>query len=296
MSKMLFFGVIFAMALLGCTPGQPAVTPTQPEPTTPTATLPPQDAPILPPAAVHAAQEMLAAESGVPLEEITVRSISEMDWPDACLGLGTASEVCAAVITPGFAVTLVVEGETYEYRTNRDGSVIRRVEQMVEEGRIGEKSAALLAQVAGLKLEEIHFGGMESVDWPDSCLGAAEEGELCAQTITPGYQVMLEHSGMVYELHTNADASLGRLGGPPELLAAVRTRQVAAQELTTSLETVRLVSIEAVEWPNSCLGIEKEGSICLQVIVPGYRIVVESNGQQLEYHTNQDATAIKRGR
>jgi hypothetical protein len=47
-----------------------------------------------------------------------------------------------------------------------------------------------------------------------------------------------------------------------------------------------------VDWPDSCLGVTVEGFACSQVVTPGFRIALEANGKQVEYHTNQDGTVI----
>jgi hypothetical protein len=282
----LFFALIVILA--ACTTRNsdmsttPSVTPGIPTP---------QDAPLQPPAAALAAQGDLAQVLGLPAAQVTIRAVEAKEWPDACLGMAKAEEVCAAVITPGFRILLTAGGSEYEYRSNQDGSVLRRGRE-AETTHLAAKAAALLAKIVGLKPEEIVFVRMKPVDWPNACLGAEEAGEVCAEMITPGYRVELQQGGWTYVLHTNADGSTGRLGGPGELVAALRARQVAAQESNTALETVRLIHVERVEWPNSCLGVEKEGMICMQAITPGYRVTLEAGGQQVEYHTNLSATAI----
>ena len=57
-------------------------------------------------------------------------------------------------------------------------------------------------------------------------------------------------------------------------------------------DKIKLVSTEAVDWPDSCLGVSTEGIMCSQVVTPGFRVVLEADGKQVEYHTNQDASVI----
>lgn len=73
--------------------------------------------------AATAAIEALAALSGRTAEEIEVVSVSPMEWPDACLGLPEAGEVCAQVITPGYVVTLDLDGDVSVYRTDEGTNV-----------------------------------------------------------------------------------------------------------------------------------------------------------------------------
>lgn len=292
MKKSLMIWILSAVLLLSaCTPGVPAITPL---PATPTPTYPPpQDAPILPPAAALAVQKVLAEQLGLALDEVAITEVEAVDWPDGCLGLAGPEELCTQAIVPGFRVALTVSGQVYEFRTNRDGSAWRQADAS-DARRLTERAAALLAEVAGLKLEAIRYLRMEEIQWPNACLGVQEADEMCAEVITPGYKFELENDGHTYLLHANRQLTAGRLGGPAELVAALKVRQVAAQEMNTALVTVRLVSVEMVEWPNSCLGIEKPEMACLMVISPGYRVTLEVGGQSLEYHTNRDASQILR--
>ena len=63
--------------------------------------------------------------------------------------------------------------------------------------------------------------------------------------------------------------------------------------LDISEENVTLVSTEAVDWPDGCLGIQEEGLMCTQVITPGFQIILEANGRDVEYRTNEDGTQIR---
>ena len=73
--------------------------------------------------AATAALEALAAVSGRTVEEIEVVLVTPMQWPDACLGLPEAGEACAQVITPGYEVTLNLDGNVSVYRTDEDANV-----------------------------------------------------------------------------------------------------------------------------------------------------------------------------
>jgi hypothetical protein len=48
-----------------------------------------------------------------------------------------------------------------------------------------------------------------------------------------------------------------------------------------------LRGVEAVQWPDTCLGIPQPGIVCAPVIVPGYRIILGYSGQRYEVHTDQ---------
>lgn len=69
-------------------------------------------------------------------------------------------------------------------------------------------------------------------------------------------------------------------------------RQALMASLNLSADQVRLISAEAVDWPDGCLGVRRLDALCAQGIVPGYRLVMEAEGQRYEYHTNQDGSVI----
>ena len=81
---------------------------------------------------------------------------------------------------------------------------------------------------------------------------------------------------------------------PVDLTPAQRAALMALSEnLGLPVEEIKLVSTEAVEWPDGCLGVQEEGLACTQVIIPGFRVVLEANGRQMEYRTNEDGTQIR---
>ncbi len=78
------------------------------------------------PAAVAVVRTTVSKETGVEEGLVIILSAYEKEWPNACLGLITEDELCAQVITPGFEVTAKAGSSEFTYRTNSDGSVIRR--------------------------------------------------------------------------------------------------------------------------------------------------------------------------
>jgi hypothetical protein len=65
-----------------------------------------------------------------------------------------------------------------------------------------------------------------------------------------------------------------------------------AKNLGLDVSQIKVVSAEAVEWPDACLGITQEGIVCAQVITPGYKIVLEADRKQVEYHTDETGDVI----
>ena len=151
-----------------------------------------------------------------------------------------------------------------------------------------------LASTLGLPTDQIKLISVEAVEWPDGCLGVSRPDVLCLQVITPGYLVVLEANGQQYEYHTNQDGSIVISTAEGALLSEPQTAAVStlAHALNVKLADVKVISSTPVEWPDACLGMAQPGVLCAQVITPGYKIVLEANGRQYEYRTNQDANII----
>lgn len=58
-------------------------------------------------------------------------------------------------------------------------------------------------------------------------------------------------------------------------------------------DQITLVSTEAVDWSDSCFGVQEEGLDCTQSITPGFRVILEGDGKQVEYRTNADGSQIR---
>ncbi len=72
--------------------------------------------------------------------------------------------------------------------------------------------------------------------------------------------------------------------------ATLASKQALAQLLGIAVEQVAVVSTESVTWPDTCMGVYNAGLDCQQFAKPGYRILLSSNNQVYEYHTNTDGT------
>ena len=81
---------------------------------------------------------------------------------------------------------------------------------------------------------------------------------------------------------------------PANLTPAQRAAIAALSEnLGLPADKITLVSTEAVDWPDDCLGVVNAGLVCAQVITPGFRVILEANGRQVEYRTNEDGTHLR---
>jgi hypothetical protein len=75
--------------------------------------------------------------------------------------------------------------------------------------------------------------------------------------------------------------------------AVEAARAALAARLRISINSVRVVSYQYVVWRDSCLGIHYPNEGCLTVLTPGYRVVLEANGQLYVAHTDLTGKNIR---
>lgn len=73
--------------------------------------------------------------------------------------------------------------------------------------------------------------------------------------------------------------------------AAQLVRFALAGQFRLGMDDIHLLQWERVDWPNGCLGIPMR-SMCTEAIVPGYRIILEIDGQKYEYRCDLNANVI----
>lgn len=167
--------------------------------------------------AIAAAKALLVEMTGVNPENILVDKVEPVEWGNACLDAPQfKDEMCAEVITPGFRIVLNANGQFTEIHTNLDGTAVRMAggwgtsdipEYLIVRQALAERLNASEA--------DIRLAAVETVEFPDACLGLGKEGEMCAQVITPGYRLTLELGGAQYIYHTNIGGSEFRMADTP---------------------------------------------------------------------------------
>ncbi len=266
----------------------------------------PATSPLAPPAtstpwpALVQAQAALAAQLGIAAEAIVLVAAEPVEWPDACLGLAQAGEMCAQVITPGYRMVLAADGKHYTVHTDQTGGQVRLAPTGIvsELPEAAAAAAQMLAERLGIPLDAIRLIAMEEVEWRNGCLELAGPDEMCTLALVPGYRIVLEAAGQQYVFHTNRSGSQVRMAAAPIPekewpRAALRARNALAEKLGLAPEAVRIISAEATDWPDACLGIYLPDEGCAQVLTPGFKVILEANGIRYEYHTDQNGDALR---
>lgn len=162
-----------------------------------------------------------------------------------------------------------------------------------------------LAGELRLPADEVEVLQVEPKEWPNAGLGCQEPGKAYLEAITPGYSILLGARGKQYEYHSDRMKMVVRCDVPRSTATVGATPmtgqpdvvRLAIADLSRSLglrpEEIAVRQVEPVDWPDSSLGCPQPGRAYLQVITPGYRIVLAAGGRQYTYHGNLKDTVIR---
>jgi hypothetical protein len=76
--------------------------------------------------------------------------------------------------------------------------------------------------------------------------------------------------------------------------AAVSTAiGLLGERLNLPHDQIQVVSAELVEWPDTCYGLPMEGEVCAQQMIPGWRVVLEAQGNQYIARSNELGSDVR---
>ena len=163
---------------------------------------------------------------------------------------------------------------------------------------------AFLAQELGVAEDQIEATEVVDVEFSDSCLGLGGPAESCLQAMTPGWLVLLDVNGAPYEVHTDETGQQIRIAPalpeesdvPADMAAdtaAAAAQEFVAAELDVALGDVQVVSVEPTEFNDGCLGFGRPDESCIQVITPGWIVILDVGGQTYEAHTDETGQQVR---
>ncbi len=256
---------------------------------------PPISAPAEPEAAPEAlldqARSDLAQELELSAEGITIVGSAPKVFRDSSLGVPEPGRVYSQVITPGYVITLEVDSMIYTYHGAGDRIVQVPPEGTADEGAsLAQQAAVDLAARLGLPLNQVTIQETVPAMFRDSSLGVAEPGQVYLPAVTPGYIIRLEAGGKSYTYHASGervvlvtDTGFSPRRGEAETLTD-RAIEDLAGRLHIAYDKIAVASVTPTEFNDSSLGVPEEGKFYLQVITPGYIIVLEAGGKTYTYH------------
>ena len=97
------------------------------------------------------------------------------------------------------------------------------------------------------------------------------------------------------EVETTETPSTPTNSNVNQLPAAVKSAVLsdATKRIAKSVATLRITQVQQQNWPNSCLGLAEAGTLCAQVIVPGWKVVVSDGKNELVYRTDDKGKQVK---
>ena len=79
----------------------------------------------LPATLAAAVRQDLSRQTGIAADKLKVTKSSRQSWPNTCLGIVKADEICGQMIVEGWRVVVSDGRQTWVYRTNARGNVLR---------------------------------------------------------------------------------------------------------------------------------------------------------------------------
>ncbi len=159
-----------------------------------------------------------------------------------------------------------------------------------------------LAQELGVAEDKIKATEIVEAEFSDSCLGLGGPAESCLQAVTPGWLILADVDGTSYEVHTDATGEQIRIGPTlpaesdvpaPSDTAAAAAQEFLATQLDVALGDVQVMSVQAMEFSDSCLGFGGPDESCLQAITPGWIVILDVGGKTYEAHTDETGQVVR---
>ena len=147
--------------------------------------------------------EFASDDLNVPVEELSILRVNSKVWSDGCLGLGQPNELCTQALVPGWQLEVVHNDQSYFYRTDERGEVIRRsaLEHNLPPS-ISEQVIDRAASELGMPVEQLTVTSSEPRVW-DGCLGVAAPGTPCTEIAIFGWRAVVEGNGEMLAYHTD---------------------------------------------------------------------------------------------
>jgi|GEM_PF-1452015 len=197
--------------------------------------------------------------------------------------------------------------------TQRNRSVVVEGQEF-ESGVAGIDEAALspaqtkaLAQARSVLASHLELPDAADADlisvtaqqWSDSSLGCGKAGEMAAQVITDGHQVVLVLAGLRHQVHVTTrsgrvcERTQGMLHMPRRsvsrsMLPRLQQRAISslAQEIGVDPGTITLGKVAVASWPDASMGCAESGIDYAQVPVNGYLLPLHVGGKTITYRTD----------
>jgi hypothetical protein len=199
----------------------------------------------LPASVANAVRKDLARRLNIPAGRVRVMKAEAKTWPDGCLGLPKADEMCTEALVEGWQVMVSNNSQRWIYRTDQTGKNVRLASNPNQDVKlpnsVGDAVLRDLSQRLRVPVNTLQIVKAEKRQWPNGCLGIPNPLALCTQAIVPGWQVTVvnkqaEQQRWVYR--TNNDGSVVALDEAASQVGdagKIQPTQIPNQELPSPL-------------------------------------------------------------
>jgi len=122
---LVILAVIALIFSVGCTPATTTANSGKPATPIPSVAIASPQTQTLPPSVADAVRRDVSRRTGIPANQLNISQSSPQTWPDGCLGLPKPDEFCTEALVTGWQVFATDGSQTWKFRTDRDGSVLR---------------------------------------------------------------------------------------------------------------------------------------------------------------------------
>jgi hypothetical protein len=142
------------------------------------------------PVVIQSIRQAVKKQFGV--AQIAVVSATEQNWPDGCLGLPKAEEVCTMAVVAGWRIEVSDKLQTWYYRADRTGKNLRLenpdrsvLPQLVASKLIQQVAKDIKIQAGKLRVAEVRAKTY------DGCLGIYRPNQACTKIAIQGWQAIV---------------------------------------------------------------------------------------------------------
>ena len=120
---------------------------------------------------------------------------------------------------------------------------------------------------------------------------APEEGD-ATQMETPARTPTSQNSPLSSPLRTSPLPASSQETGTEQEKAVAAAVQALSNELKIAADEIQVVSVEKVQFRDSSLGCPEEGMVYLQVITPGYQVLLRVEGETYDYRVSEQRMVL----
>jgi hypothetical protein len=229
------------------------------------------------------ALRLVAEHSGLAEEELKVLSVEEVTWSNSATGCPQPDRAYLDRIVPGVRVIVEGGGQTFYVHGGESGSlfVCETPEEPVpgERGNpdvsTGEVALAPISSATPIPTIAPSATPLPTLAPTHTQVPLLPTATFVPPTPTTGVPTM--------SIPTNTPPA-GDASSLPANPYARRAVELVSEYSGIAPENLTVVSMEEVQWRDSSLGCPKPGSMYMQVITPGTRIIVAGEGQTFSVH------------